>query len=221
MHGRIVLLLVLALGAGGPAWDPAWGQARVVNPAVTEEQIGTWVLTCRTDPMTDRSDCGLRHRLWLEMPDLQQGSTQGVAFEVVLREGGAQPAVTARGLSLSDPQRGALAVGGAAEIRLDQQPAMVLSCTLDGRDALCQPAPAEAERAGAALLEARRVLVRLKAPARAVTGGPSDEVLALELSETGRAIAVLRERAAGQPPRPPPASGAAGFLDQLERMLRR
>jgi hypothetical protein len=217
MCGRIVLLLLLPLGTG----NAAWGQARVVNPAVTEEQIGSWMLTCRTDPMTDRSECSLRHRLWLEMPDIQRGSTQGVAFEVVLREGGAQPAVTARGLSLSDPQRGALAVGGAAEIRLDQEPAMMLSCALDGRDAVCLPAPEQAERAGTVLLEARRVLVRLKAPARAVTGGASDDVLALDLSETGRAIAVLRERAAGQPPRPAPPSGAAGFLEQLERMLRR
>lgn len=217
MRGWMVLGLLLACVVG----SDAWGQARVVNPAVTEEQIGSWMLTCRTDPMTDRSDCGLRHRLWLEMPDIQHGSTQGVAFEVVLREGGAQPAVTARGLSLSDPERGALAVGGAAEIRLDQQPPMMLPCTLDGRDAVCLPAPEQAERAGSALLEARRVLVRLKAPARAVTGGPSDEVLALDLTETGRAIAVLRERAAGQPPRPAPASGAAGFLEQLERMLRR
>jgi hypothetical protein len=155
------------------------------------------------------------------MPDIQRGSTQGVAFEVVLREAGAQPAVTARGLSLSDPQRGALAVGGAAEIRLDQEPAIMLACTLDGRDAVCLPTPEQAERAGAALAEARRVLVRLKAPARAVTGGFSDDVLALELSETARAIALLRERAAGQPPRPAPPGGAAGFLDQLERMLRR
>lgn len=217
MHGRIVLLVLLSLAAGSPAWS----QARVVNPAVTEEQVGTWMLTCRTDPMSDRSDCTLRHRLWLEMPDLQRAGSLGVAFEVILREGTALPAVTARGLSLSDPQRGALAVGGAAEIRLDQEPAMLLSCALDGRDAVCLPGPEQAERAAAVLVEARRVLVRLKAPARAVTGGASDEVLALDLSETGRAIALLRERAAGQPPRPAPASGAAGFLDQLERMLRR
>lgn len=217
MRGRIVLALMASLAAGGTAWS----QARVVNPAVTEELVGSWVLTCRTDPMTDRSECGLRHRLWLEMPDLQRGGTYGVGFEVVLREGAAQPAVTARGLSLTDPQRGALAVGGAAEIRLDQEASMLLSCALDGRDAVCLPTAEQALRAAAVLPEARRVLVRLKAPARAVTGGASDEVLALELSETGRAIALLRERAAGQPPRPAPAGGAAGFLDQLERMLRR
>lgn len=217
MRGRVVLALTLSLAAAGPAW----GQARVVNPTVTEEQVGSWVLTCRTDPMTDRSDCGLRHRLWLELPDPQRGGTQGIALEVVLRDGGAQPAVTARGLSLADPQRGALAVGGAAEIRLDQEPAMTLACALDGRDAVCLPQPEQAERAGAAILEARRVLVRLKAPARAVTGGTADDVLALDLTETGRAVALLRERASGQPPRPAPPSGAGGFLDQLERMLRR
>jgi hypothetical protein len=217
MRGWIVLAMVAALAASGEAA----AQARVVTPPVTEEQVGSWVLTCRTDPMTDRSDCILRHRLWLEMPDLQRAGGQGVAFEVVLREGAALPAVTARGLSLSDPQRGALAVGGVAELRLDTEPAMALPCSLDGRDALCLPGPEQAEKAAALLPEARRALVRLKAPARAVTGGGADDVLALDLADTGRAVALLRERASGQPPRPAPATTPGGFLEQLERMLRR
>jgi hypothetical protein len=212
----VMVVSVLLLGAGA-----AFGQARVVSPPVSEEQVGTWVLTCKADPMTDRGECGLRHRLWLEMPDLQRAGAIGVALEVVLRDGAALPAVTARGLSLSDPQRGALAVGGAAEIRFDSEPSMLLSCALEGRDAVCVPEAADATRAAASLVEARRVLVRLKAPARAVTGGASDDVLALELSETGRAVALLRERAAGQPPRPPSTTSPSSFLDQLERMLRR
>jgi hypothetical protein len=217
MRGWIVIAMVTALGAGGEAH----AQARVVTPTVSEEQVGSWVLTCRTDPMTDRSDCTLRHRLWLEMPDLQRAASQGVAFEIVLREGAALPAVTARGLSLSDPQRGALAVGGGAELRFDSEPALALACALEGRDAVCLPVPETAEKAAAGLPEARRVLVRLKAPARAVTGGASDEVLALELTDTARAIALLRERAAGQPPRPAPMTTTGSFLEQLERMLRR
>jgi hypothetical protein len=217
MLARLVLAMVAALSAGGEAR----AQARVVTPAVTDEQVGSWLLTCRTDPMTDRSDCLLRHRLWLELPDLQRASASGVAFEIVLRDGAALPAVTARGLSLSDPQRGALAVGGAAELRFDGEPVLTLSCSLEGRDAVCLPLPEVAERAAAELPEARRVLVRLKAPARAVTGGASDEVLALDLADTQRAIALLRERAAGQPPRPAPGSTTGGFLEQLERMLRR
>jgi len=217
MRGRIVMAMVAALCAGAEAH----AQARVVAPAVTDEQVGSWLLTCRTDPMTDRSDCTLRHRLWLEMPDLQRSASQGVALEIVLREGVAVPAVTARGLSLSDPQRGALAVGGGAELRLDSEPSVALACSLEGRDAVCLPLPEGAEKAAAGLPEARRALVRLKAPARAVTGGASDEVLALELSDTARAIALLRERASGQPPRPAPQSATSGFLEQLERMLRR
>jgi len=217
MRGWIVLAMAAALGASGDAA----AQARVVTPSVSEEQVGSWVLTCRTDPMTDRSDCTLRHRLWLEMPDLQRAGSQGVGFEVVLREGTALPAVTARGLSLSDPQRGALAVGGMAELRLDSEPVMVLLCSLEGRDALCVPGPEHSEKAALLLPEARRALVRLRAPARAVTGGGSDEVLALDLVDTGRAIALLRERASGQPPRPAPAATPGGFLEQLERMLRR
>jgi hypothetical protein len=217
MRATIVLVVMGLLAGAGQAL----GQARVVSPPVSEEQVGTWVLTCKADPMTDRGECGLRHRLWLEMPDLQRAGAIGVALEVVLRDGVALPAVTARGLSLSDPQRGALAVGGAAEIRFDSEPSLLLSCTLEGRDAVCTPGPEEATRAAAAMVEARRVLVRLKAPARAVTGGASDDVLALELAETGRAVALLRERAAGQPPRPVPGNSPSGFLEQLERMLRR
>jgi hypothetical protein len=207
----------LTLGGAGEAL----AQARVLSPAVTEEQVGTWVLACRTDPMTDRSDCTLRHRLWLELPDLQRAGGQGVALEIVLRDGTALPAVTARGLSLSDPQRGALAVGGAAELRLDTDPLVLRGCALDGRDAICLPAPEQAQKVAATLPEARRALVRLKAPARAVTGGASEEVLALDLADTGRAVALLRERASGQPPRQAPATATGGFLEQLERMLRR
>jgi len=218
MRGSIVAAVLVALVASGEVR----AQARVVTQAVTDEQVGSWVLTCRTDPMTDRSDCTLRHKLWLEMPDMQRPGSYGVAFEVILRDALALPAVTARGLSLSDPQRGALVVGGAAEIRFDTDPAMVMPCELEGRDAICLPDGAEArDGASAALLEAKRVLVRLKAPARAVTGGGSDDVLALDLTDTAKAIEVLRERAAGQPPRPPAPSATSSFLEQLERMLRR
>lgn len=217
MRGLMAAAVVLAFAGG-----EALGQARVVTPAMSDEQVGPWVMTCRTDPMTDRSDCTLRHRLWLELPDLQRASSVGVAFEIVLRDGQALPAVTARALSLSDPQRGALAVGGAVEMRLDAEPAMVMPCTLEGRDAICAPEPGETSaRAAAVLPEARRVLLRLKAPARAVTGGGSDDILALDLAETPRAIALLRERASGQPPRPPAPSATSSFLEQLERMLRR
>lgn len=217
MRGWIVVAMGLALSGGGEAL----AQARVVSPAVTEEQVGTWVLACRTDPMTDRSDCTLRHRLWLEMPDLQRAGGQGVAFEIVLRDAAALPAVTARGLSLTDPQRGALAVGGGGELRLDGEPMILLGCALEGRDAVCLPEPEQAQKASASLPEARRALVRLKAPARAVTGGAAEEVLALDLADTGRAIALLRERAAGQPARQSPATVTGSFLEQLERMLRR
>ncbi len=217
MRGMIVAAGLLALLAGD-----ASGQARVVTPSVTDEQVGPWVLTCKTDPMTDRSDCLLRHRLWLEMPDLQRAASVGVAFEIVLRDGQALPVVTARALSLSDPQRGALAVGGTAEMRLDTEAPILLPCTLEGRDAICAPEPGEgAGRASAILPETRRVLIRLKAPARAVTGGGSDDVLALDLSETPLAIALLKERASGQPPRVPTQSATSSFLEQLERMLRR
>lgn len=193
----------------GPA---AFAQAPTVPPTVQTREIGAWLLACSADPITDRTDCTLRHRLWIVPPEGREGP--GIALEVVLRDGRAVPAVTARTLTLADTSRGALALAASAELRLDQNPALELPCSLEGRDAVCLPA-ADAARAEAALPGASRALVRLRTAARIAGGG--GEVYALDLARTAEAIAALKERGPGAPPPPSPARS---FLDELERLIR-
>lgn len=189
----------------------ALAQAPTVQPTVQTREIGPWLLACTADPITDRTDCTLRHRLWIVPPEGGEG--QGIALEIVLRDGRALPAVTARALTLADTTRGALAFAATAELRLDQGRALDLACSLEGRDAVCLPT-AEAARAEAALPDARRALVRLRTAARIAGGG---DVHALELARTAEAITALKERGPGAPPPPSPARS---FLDELERLIR-
>lgn len=194
----------------GPA---ALAQAPTVQPTVQTREIGAWLLACSADPITDRTDCTLRHRLWIVPPEGREGP--GIALEVVLRDGRAVPAVTARALTLADTARGALAVAASAELRLDQNPALELPCSLEGRDAVCLPAGEAAARGEAALPGAARALVRLRTAARIAGGG--GEIYALDLARTAEAIAALKERGPGAPPPPSPARS---FLDELERLIR-
>lgn len=189
----------------------ALAQAPTVQPTAQTREIGPWLLACSADPITDRTDCTLRHRLWIVPPEGREGP--GIALEVVLRDGRAVPAVTARALTLADTTRGALAFAATAELRLDQSPALELPCSLEGRDAVCLPT-SEAARAEAALPGASRALVRLRTAARIAGGG---EVYALDLVRTAEAIAALKERGPGAPPPPSPARS---FLDELERLIR-
>lgn len=203
----LVLSATLAAGAAG-------AQAPTVAPSVQERRIGSWVLACAVDPMTDRGDCVLRHRLWIAPPTDGAG---GIALEIVLREDKALPAVTARRLSIADTKRAALALGASAELRVGAERMVEAPCGLEGRDAVCLPAGEAGDRAAAALAEANRILVRLRTTATVAGGG--GEIYALDLEDTREAIAALREQAARQPPResPPPARG---LMEQLERLLR-
>lgn len=207
---RAVPLAPVALAASLAA---AMAQAPTVAPAVTTREIGPWLLACRADPMTDRTDCTLRHRLWI-VP-AEEGDRPGIALEIVLRDGRALPAVTARGLTLTDASRGALALAASAELRLDRAPALDLPCGLEGRDAICLPEGEAAARAEAALPGAARALVRLRTAAR-LAGGEA-AVYALDLARTAEAVAALKEQGPGPPPAPSPARS---FLEELERLLR-
>ena len=48
----------------------------------SEQTIGSWVLSCAMDPMTDAQVCRMRHKLWLVVPN---GSQPGMALEVQSR----------------------------------------------------------------------------------------------------------------------------------------
>jgi len=203
----LALIAAFATGAAG-------AQAPTLSPTVTERSFGSWVLACTADPITDRGECVLRHRLWLVPAADGQG---GIALEILLRDDTALPAVTARRLSITDTKRAALALGATAEVRVGTERMAEAPCGLEGRDALCVPAGEAAARVAAALPEASRVLVRLRTAA--VVGGGGGEIYALDLEGTREAVAALRAHAARQPPRetPPPARG---LIEQLERILR-
>ena len=78
---RVRRFVVLALLAAWLAPEPASGQARRVETAPVSETIGTWILACGLDPMTDRGDCTLRHRLWLEEPRAAIGKSTVEAMQ--------------------------------------------------------------------------------------------------------------------------------------------
>jgi hypothetical protein len=191
----------------------ALAQAPTVPLTVSERAIGPWLLACGADPITDRTDCTLRHRLWVVAPESADG--RGIALEIVLRDGRALPAVTARGLTLVDTSRAALAVAAHVELRLDRAPALELACALEGRDAVCLPTGEASAPAEAALPGAARALVRLRTAARILGGDGA--VYALELARTAEAIAALTEHGPGPPPSPSPARS---LLEELERLIR-
>lgn len=204
----VVLLGAFAVGS-------AAAQAPTIAPSVQERTIGSWVLACAEDPMTDRADCVLRHRLWIVPP--ADAAAGGIALEIVLRDNTPLPAVTARRLSIADTKRAVLALGATAELRVGTERIAEAPCGLEGRDAVCLPSGEAADRVAAALTEANRILVRLRTAA--TVAGSGGDIFALDLAATREAIAALREQAARQPPREaqPPARG---LIEQLERLLR-
>jgi hypothetical protein len=206
--------VMLVLGMLVPQW--AAGQARRVETAPSSETIGSWVLACAADPMTDRGDCTLRHRLWLEEPRAAQPNSPdpgrpGVGLEVLGRHGAQVPAVVARGLTMDSARLGLLAVVATAQLRFGRDPALDLPCALEGRSMVCVPRPDQAETAAAQLARAASVLVRISGP------GISTETFALDLSGTQDAVARLRARMPDPPP--PAASPTAGPAADLRSLL--
>lgn len=197
----------------------AVAQARRVETRPTTEAIGSWVLACAADPMTDKGTCQLRHRLWLEEPR-QPGQTTsemgrpGVALEVIQRHGLAVPAVAARELTMDSARLGLLALAATAQVRFGREAALELPCALEGRTMMCAPKPEQAETAAAQLGNATTALVRISG------AGISTETLALDLAGTREAIQKFRARAP-EPPAPAPsfAPGAElrSLIDQLFR----
>lgn len=216
---RVRRFMVLLLLAAWLAPEPAAGQARRVETAPSSETIGSWILACAADPMTDRGDCTLRHRLWLEEPRTPaQGGLEpgrpGVALEVLARHGTQVPAVVARGLTMDSARLGLLAVVATAQLRFGRDPALDLPCALEGRSMVCAPRAEQAQAAAAQLSRAASVLVRVGGP------GISTETFALDLAGTSDAVARLRARMPDPPPvAPAPTAGPGAELRSLLEQL--
>lgn len=177
----------------------------------TTEEIGSWRLTCATDRMTDRSACTLAHRDWVERPSVGPG----LALEIQDRGGRLVPVVTARDLSLDSASRAVLAVTGTAQLRFDRNAMMELPCGLEGRNLVCAPRRADADRAAQELAGAERALVRMAGLGSNTTA--TTEPAELRLSGTASALARFR---AAQPAgtAAPPAEPGLDLRDILGRL---
>jgi len=210
---RAILLALLLLPS------LALAQARRVETAPSIETIGSWLLSCITDPMTDKGACTLRHRTWLEVPRGGEAPRPGVGLEVLLRDGRAIPALVARELTLDSGRLAVMGMLASAQVRFGRETAMDFPCGLEGRALVCAPRPEQAEAAAAQLVAATTMLARL--PLNPITGSGGDP-LAIDLAGTADAIRQFRARMPDPPPpEPPPAPATQGQFDRLLEQFRR
>ncbi|WP_431282608.1 hypothetical protein ACQW02_24915 [Humitalea sp. 24SJ18S-53] len=184
-------------------------------PAVAqEESFGAWRLSCTVDRMTDRADCRLSHRDWVEAPT---ASRPGLALDIVERGGRAVPIVVARDLGLDAAARGWQALTGTAQLRFPPNRLFDMPCGLEGRSLVCAPRPDDTARAAEELLTADRALVRMGGFG---SGSPVDPT-EMRLADTTAAIAALRARQPEGAAVPPPAPGLElrDILQRLQRLL--
>jgi len=208
---RIFLLVCLTLCA-----LPAWAQPRKLDVPRSEQKIGSWVITCATDPMTDAQVCRMRHKLWLVLPNEGQ---PGMAFEVQLRDEHPVPAITVRDLSLSTAFSGLLALTTTAQLRFDGAPMAELPCVLDGTTAvICAPTKADAASLAEQMAKARTVLVGFRAVGNLPLPVP-DGPLVLDLDHTQEAL--TRYRLAGPEMTPAQSSLTENLRDSMNHLLRR
>jgi hypothetical protein len=193
----------------------AHAQARKVDVPRSEQTIGSWVLSCASDPMTDAQTCRLRHKLWLVVPG---AGHPGLALEVQQRGAQLVPAITVRDLSFSTALSGLLTLTATAQVRFDSEPMLELPCSLEGTTVMCVPSQTDSARAASALAKAHTVLVRFRSFGNLPLAVP-DDTLALDLDGTQDAL--VRFRVAGPAPEPSSTGFSQGVTDTVDRLLRR
>jgi hypothetical protein len=208
---RVVLWLCLSLCA-----SPTWAQPRKVEVARSEQTIGSWLVSCAMDPMTDARVCRMRHKLWLMVPNEVQ---PGMVLEAQLRDGQLVPAITVRDLSLSTALSGLLALTATAQLRFDGAPMAELPCALDGAaTVICAPTKADAASLAEQMAKARTVLVGFRAVGNLPLPVP-DGPLVLDLDHTQEAL--TRYRLAGPEIAAARSSLTDSLRDSVDQLLRR
>ncbi len=202
----IVALLVPSLAAAQP---------RKIDVPHSDQEIGSWLLSCAMDPMTDAQICRMRHKLWLVVPN---DSHPGMALEVQSRADQLVPVVTVRDLSLSTAFSGLLALTAIAQIRFDAAPMVELPCTLEEASVVCAPSKTDGAALADQLARAKTVPVRFRALGNLPIPVP-DGPLELDLDRTQEAL--TRYRVAGPEVAPAPATLTQDLRDSAERFLRR
>jgi len=192
--------------------------AALAAPAAAQapgpEEIGSWLLTCATDRMTDRSECTLRHRTPVER---SSPGFPALALEVVDRGGRLVPVVTARDLTVEGAARALLAVTGTAQLRFPPNRLFEMPCALEGRSIVCAPKPEDAARAAEELARADTALARVVGFG---AGSGRSEPAELRLSGTREALARFRARAPEAAPAAPQGGvDARELLQRLQRLF--
>jgi hypothetical protein len=193
----------------------AAAQPRKIDIVRTEQSVGSWLLTCSADPMTDAQICQMRHRLWVAVPKDNHG---GLALEVLERSDQLVPALAVRDISLGTAWGGLLTLTGTAQMRFDINPLIELPCSLDGITVICVPAKSDAATAAEQLAKAHTVLIRMR-PIANLPLPVLDDPVALDFDRTQEALA--RYRIAGPAPDTSQSSLAQDVKGTLERLLRK
>ncbi len=190
----------------------AVAQPRKVDVAHSEQEIGSWRVTCSMDPMTDMQVCRMRHRLWLTVPS---DSEPGMAFEVQQRFDLLVPAVTVRHLSLGTALSGLLTLTATAQVRFDGNPMVELPCALEGASVICVPGKSDGTVLAEQLPKARSVMVRFRAVGNLPLPVP-DGPLALDLDRTPEALDRYRRAGpAGDDAQPGLGQDLKGAVERL------
>jgi hypothetical protein len=193
----------------------ALAQPRKVEIARTEQPVGSWLLSCTADPMTDAQVCRMRHKLWAVVP---QSGRAGLAFEVVAKGDQLVPAITSRDISLSTAWGGLVTLTATAQIRFDSNPMIELPCSLEGTSVICTPSKADTQSAADQLVKARSVLLRLR-PLGNLPLPLLDDPVALDFDRTAEAL--TRYRVAGPAVDAPTTSLTQDVKGTVDRLLRR
>ncbi|MCR0983022.1 hypothetical protein [Roseomonas populi] len=209
MTRLVALLLFLVLPSLGLALGPALAQGGGT------ESVGSWILSCSLDRMTDRSECRMLHR---QPVAPASAGLAALALEVADRGGKLVPVVTARDLSLEGAGRGLLALTGTAQLRFPPNRLFDMPCGLESRSLVCAPREADLARAAAELPGATRVLVRIDG-LLVPEGQAMKEPVELPLSGTADALARFRARQPEGTAPPPPPSGLPDLREMLSRLM--
>ncbi len=215
MKRLVAPLPILLLLVAPAALAQGKGPAAESGPGTGTETIGSWILSCATDRMTDLSGCRMLHRMPVEpaSPGLA-----ALALEVEERGGRLVPLITARDLSLEGAARGVLALAGTVQLRFPPNRLFELPCGMEGRSLVCAPRDGDQARAASELPAADRILVRvtgLLVPDSQAMLEPAE----LRLAETPAALARLRTRQPEGTAPPPAASGLWDLREMLSRLL--
>ncbi len=186
-------------------------------PGGGTETHGTWLLSCATDRMTDRTECRMMHR---QPAQPASAGLRALSLEVMERGGRLVPAVVARDLSLDGAARGILALTGTAQLRFPPERLFDMPCGMEGRSVVCAPREEDLARAATELPAAGRALVRITGPL-VPEAQASAEPAELPLSGTAEALIRLRARQPeGAGPAPAPGwPDPRGFLSRLMGLL--